>query len=92
MTPSKVECACGFLCGSREELRTHREGCALFRRGFCRVCGCGKYRHRSWCSNSGEDLVRRKLLEKHEIDLEKFDVFLRVMSKHYRKLARSRLI
>jgi len=90
MALSALKCVCGASCENVAKLRAHRKECPI-RPGQCPTCGRGKYRHRASCPDAAEDVNRRKLLAKHGIDLVQFEVFLRVMSRHYRGLSRVRL-
>lgn len=59
--------------------------------GLCAACGRTRYRHRDGCGEAGE-ASRRKLLAKHDIDPGKFEAFLRVLARQYKKLARVPLV
>lgn len=73
-------------------MRKHRQKCSQWQSqaGVCPTCLGRKYRHKPDCQRAedDEDAERKRLLQKHGIDTQQFDAFLRVLSRHYRKLAR----
>lgn len=85
-----IPCVCGHKAPTYTELRVHRRGCISWkgRLGVCESCERGHYRHKKGCPNINEDDRRARLLQKHGIDLGQFERFLRVLSKHYKRLAR----
>jgi len=74
-------------------LAAHRKICAGWRGqlGTCDTCKRRYYRHVQGCANEGEDLNRRRLLERHDINLDDFEVLLRVLARRYRQIVHSPL-
>jgi uncharacterized protein (DUF849 family) len=66
-------------------LRQTRQEQSANERAFepCLICGKRPDHHMVSCPNSQAEVVRRQALERHGIDLEQFDRFLRVLAKRY---------
>jgi hypothetical protein len=88
------KCSCTFKCSSYSEMLAHHRECSVWQSklGQCPLCKRRYYRHIQDCPNEGEDLARRRLLERHEIDPEEFEVVLRVLARRYPKIVHSPLV